>query len=349
MKRLGWILGCLVLAGAAHATTPVPPAAVTAATLQLLLDAWPKADPDDPTDLPPPAPALTPKLVRAWLKSGALRPVKISPDPRPDWLIDTEKLDGAEGYYCGTGGCSTEIWSPSPTGYVRTFDNQVREIRFHWIKGRTYTWIEVDFHGSVCGTFGAAACPFGFEWRSADGGLATSWRFAKGDIFRPGAPPQPLNATGETDGASRPAELTRFAATQAAACRAGGGDFAEADVAARMPDLNHDGIDDWLYGGDSYDCTLPDADAAPSDACAYIACTTIIWLSRREDGGRLDWDETPLDITGIVGWRYHKKTGRVDLVELDNPPGVADGDDGACDVYTLSQCVEKTISLSPKP
>ncbi len=81
----------------------------------------------------------------------------------------------------GTGGCEIQIWTSASGGrYRKVFDSQVREYHFHWIRSAGYTWMDADFHGSECGTFGVAACPWGFEWRSdglAHYGFLASWRF----------------------------------------------------------------------------------------------------------------------------------------------------------------------------
>ncbi|MEI9906437.1 MAG: hypothetical protein WDN06_22955 [Asticcacaulis sp.] len=40
------------------------------------------------------------RTVRTWLKDGVLRPIKVTPGPARDWLIDTERMDHAA-YWCG--------------------------------------------------------------------------------------------------------------------------------------------------------------------------------------------------------------------------------------------------------
>ena len=352
MKMIGWLVLAVAAGGVAQAKpkTPLPPADVTAAVQSLVLEAWPQPDPDDPNDHPPPPPPVNARTIRGWLKAGVLRPVKVSPGRGSDWRIDTERLYNLGAYFCGTGGCEQQIWSPSGDGhYTKVFDSQVREMRFHWIKGKAYTWIEVDYHGAYCGTFGAAACPWGYEW---DGhGLATSWRFAHGDVMRPGSLISPLDNDDER--ARAPADIRVHLQGLETACKAKAREVNLDGVVGHMPDLNSDGIEDWSYDGGGASCQNADPNANAQDAaddspCSGPDCVSAIWLSRRENDGGVGWNEVPIAPKGVVGWRYHKASGRAELIEFDNLPGVADDADDACDTYALERCVEVAIPLSPK-
>lgn len=367
IHRLGIVLaaGMIVLGLApvsVRAATPLPPPQITAAVQQLVLEAWPQADPDDPTDRPPPPPKMTRHAVNGWLKSGALRPVKLSSGKGSDWLIDTGQL-GVNAWFCGTGGCQTQIWVSTGQGYVKVFDTQVRSIRFHWIKGpikgSRRTWLEADFHGSLCGTFGAAACPWGFEWRD-DGrghyGLFSSLRFVRAEGLHPGPPPQGVDPLADPAASGVPDVIVQTVAAGRAACAKWQATFNSDGLASRLPDLNGDGIDDWSYSGAASYCTFPTDENdssgeskvphAGDDACTILDCENIVWLSKRGADG-VSWVRAPLDPQRNFALRYSPRRP-LQLIELDNPPGVKDDDPAACDTFTIETCVQKPISLSPK-
>ena len=366
MNRLAWFALGLMAAGPAVAATPKPPADVIQATWQFYRDALPQAGPgEDPADYPPPLPA-TPdaKTVRGWLKTGVLRPIKVTPSPGADWLVDSNRM-AIGNYYCGTGGCTIQIWTQAAGGSTKIFDQQVREFSFHWIGKKTgHTWMETDFHGSYCGKTGNEACPWGFEWRD-DGrghsGFWGSWRFAKGTVIHPGAPPQAVDPIDNATASGMPQVIVDTIAKNQAACVAWGADsFSKAGVANALPDLNGDGIDDWSYNGAYGACNFdePDPDAedvsdkpsehehANDDPCTILSCETVIWLSRCQ-GSDIAWERAPLNPQAYFALRY--KAGRTELLELDNAPGVKDDEPGACDTYTIDNCVMTPVSLPSNP
>ena len=76
-------------------------------------------DVDDPTNRPP---------LTDHAPAGMIRQVDVSPDGRPDWLIDYSRAQAPA--WCGTGGCRMRLYVSTPDGLVRALDQQVLSLEF---------------------------------------------------------------------------------------------------------------------------------------------------------------------------------------------------------------------------
>jgi hypothetical protein len=89
-----------------------------------------------------------------------VRKVDLNGDGKDDYIVsfaDT-RCEGALGVYCGTGGCTIDIWVTLPNGRQRmVFSDRVRD--YEILPGEGARTVRFDMHGSFCGTYGAAACP----------------------------------------------------------------------------------------------------------------------------------------------------------------------------------------------
>jgi hypothetical protein len=89
-----------------------------------------------------------------------VRKLDLNGDGREDYIIsfaDT-KCEGRLEVYCGTGGCSLDIFVTLPNGKQRmVFSDRVRA--YELLPGEGARTIRFDMHGSYCGTYGAAECP----------------------------------------------------------------------------------------------------------------------------------------------------------------------------------------------
>lgn len=89
-----------------------------------------------------------------------VRKVDLNGDGRDDYIIsfaDTE-CAGRLSVYCGTGGCSLDIYVTLANGRQRNvFSDRVRA--YEILPGESARTIRFDLHGSFCGTYGAAECP----------------------------------------------------------------------------------------------------------------------------------------------------------------------------------------------
>jgi hypothetical protein len=89
-----------------------------------------------------------------------VRKLDLNGDGKDDYIIsfaDT-RCEGALAVYCGTAGCTTDIWVTLPNGRQRmVFSDRVRA--YEILPGEGVKTIRFDMHGSFCGTYGAAECP----------------------------------------------------------------------------------------------------------------------------------------------------------------------------------------------
>ena len=128
-------------------------------------------------------------------------------DGTPDFITDFAGLEctGAEGAFCGTGGCLLSVWLSTDAGRFDRIDLGVSEHHSVVPGGENgLPGLRVHYHGALCD--GAA---------DADGGCTRLWRFATNDAETPpvegGDPPVAGTAvaTGEAAAPSGPAtELT---------------------------------------------------------------------------------------------------------------------------------------------
>jgi hypothetical protein len=89
-----------------------------------------------------------------------VRKLDLNGDGKDDYIVsfaDTE-CAGRLAVYCGTGGCTMDIWVTLPNGRQRmVFSDRVRA--YEILPGEGAKTIRFDMHGSYCGTYGAAECP----------------------------------------------------------------------------------------------------------------------------------------------------------------------------------------------
>jgi hypothetical protein len=105
--------------------------------------------------------------------SDTVRKIDLNGDGRDDYIVsfrDT-KCEGQLAVYCGTAGCTLDIYVTLPNGHQRmVFSDRVRH--YEILPGEGARTIRFDMHGSYCGQSGASACdkektittkPFAFQ------------------------------------------------------------------------------------------------------------------------------------------------------------------------------------------
>jgi hypothetical protein len=76
-----------------------------------------------------------------------------------DWVLDFERFecDGAASLFCGTGGCTLEIYLGRDGTWQKVFADNVRSYKL--VKRGKRPAIAVSLHGSACGRAGVHDCP----------------------------------------------------------------------------------------------------------------------------------------------------------------------------------------------
>jgi len=168
--------------------------------------------------------------------------VDINGDGVADWKVNYEVAQNPS-FFCGTGGCQQQLYVSRNGGYVLAFDRTIRIFKLRKAKGERL--LDIDFHGSTCGGAGVEECPRGYVWNEALGRFIERPN-AKGGTWLQMGPsplvPTPLSAA--------PAEVKAQLDKRAAFCAAAGGKAPEGEETAfnDLPDLNSDGVRDWVVG-----------------------------------------------------------------------------------------------------
>jgi hypothetical protein len=109
--------------------------------------------------------------------ADTVRTVDLTGDGRLDFIVSLENTGCStfESVFCGTGGCSLDIYVALPDGnYRNVFSNNVRGYKILPAMKKGPRTIRFDMHGGYCNTYGAAEChkqrritdqPFAFKDR----------------------------------------------------------------------------------------------------------------------------------------------------------------------------------------
>ncbi len=174
--------------------------------------------------------------------------VDINRDSVPDWRVDYEHAPNPS-LFCGTGGCRNELWVSQPDGgWRRAMGRTAGTLRL--VRAGGAVRLDLHFHGSVCDGFGAQDCPRSYLWNE-DAGVFEPVAVPGGPSYLAGGPAV-LEAV---DLASVPAPVRHTVEAMQAACRGSGGALEEpAWAVTRLPDIDGDGLGDWMVGYRYFAC-----------------------------------------------------------------------------------------------
>lgn len=287
MKAVSPVLGAiLLLAAAAPATAQTPPDALTWMVLNEINGAY--FDRNEPFNRPP--------LVTR-VPDGVIRPVDVSHDGRPDWLID---YTDSGLMYCGTGGCLRTLYVSDGDGddYVIAFDEQSHT--FELSRRGEETVIEAQVHHVFCGPAGDD-CAFAWTW---DAGL-------KQLVERPTAAGQTLLTNdggfppiGQRDDSRPiedllPAELSEVWHGARLTCPSTDDDGFRVYRPAfkSVPDLNGDGLRDWLVRKPDPCAASPEDAVTPGGFSVWLTgpdgALAEVWASESDHWAVIDIATTP--------------------------------------------------------
>lgn len=170
--------------------------------------------------------------------------VRVSPSG-DDWLINYEKT-GDFGW-CGTGGCTRELYVARDGGHVLVFSEQVVDWR---LTPGSPAVLDLNIHGANCDLTGGSDCLRRFLWNEATGRFDEAVNregsgYLIGPLFQPIGP----------DPASYPNVVTAEIARREGLCHVAGGVLDAGEYSAlSSPDLNGDGKRDWILGSKYTQC-----------------------------------------------------------------------------------------------
>ncbi|MDB5470764.1 MAG: hypothetical protein JWR84_2324 [Caulobacter sp.] len=207
------------------------------------------------------------KEIPAWMfetPKPMFRKIDINGDKLADWWVDYEKSPNPS-YFCGTGGCQNVM-------YVGQADGTARKVFQHgggafvFSGPKTARKLEINFHGSACGSFGASECLRAWRWDAASGAFVETAN-SKGQTLLPyGSIPALYPEVKDA-----PAAIRAEVAAREAACKAAGAvQPGDGVIIGNLPDVNGDGVRDWLVGSPYTDCSY-EADTPEGDPGGRLA------------------------------------------------------------------------------
>ena len=298
MRRLFLMLIAVLSTAAAHAAEPPAP---------VLADAHAILSED----------AFNPEFETG---KGFYRNVDVNGDGKKDWVLDFMQAQAQA--YCGTGGCPLRVWVHGPADQGWTLELAMRHFRYTLPR----KWeMAINVHHLYCEGDASKDCRLDYIWDAA----------TKTFVQKPGkdSAALPIHAPRPVRQNEAPAALWAAQAAFATACEQKGGKPDVEKSLVSVPDLNGDGVRDWVFDGTSAYCASKEGDQImpPCDGgeCAVEAFVTD---PRTAQGARRVFQ-------GEYFWRvaYHKNAP-ADLMILPY--------DEACGGPKQKPCVYRKAALT---
>ena len=181
------------------------------------------------------------------MPKGLFRSADVNGDGVKDWIADF--MQAQSSYYCGTGGCPLRVWVFEPADQSWRLEVERQSLGYS-LPGRGR--IRLDVHGIYCGGTGGDACALLYAW---DGASKTFQQIPTKDGAQVNIwPPRPVR-----DNEAPAAVWTQQAAFSTACVLKGGRPDVDQSL-IRIPDINGDGVRDWVFDGNGAYCATPEGD-----------------------------------------------------------------------------------------
>lgn len=214
--------------------------------------------------------------------------IDVNGDGIDDWLVNYEQAQNPS-FFCGTGGCQRQVYVSRAGGWVLVLSRTIGTFKLGKAGGERI--LDIDFHGSVCGGAGADECQRRYAWDEAAGRFLERPN-RRGDTWLEDGPSPVV----DTPVAAAPAPVRAQLDRRVQICKAGGGTYAIDEIPFNdLPDLNGDGVRDWVVGTSYDSCDMTEAGV---DAQSPPLPTTVL-ISK--DGGF------------VVAWEAQSQSWGVDL------------------------------------
>ena len=182
-----------------------------------------------------------------WLPAMLATRVSVTPSG-DDWMINYEKTGDFN--WCGTGGCTRELYVARDGGHRLAFSEQVIDWRLTPGSPESPAVLDIDIHRVICEAAGSQPCLRRYVWNQAAGRLDEAVN-REGFGYLVG----PLFQAVPIDEDLYPAVVMVEIARRKALCHAAGGFLDAGEYSAvSSPDLNGDGQRDWIVGSKYTDC-----------------------------------------------------------------------------------------------
>ena len=101
------------------------------------------------------------------LRPGFITRQDVNGDGVSDFILDYGKFrcGDSDSFWCGSAGCTTQVFVSLNGTYVKALDENVQGLRFKKINGRHAMLL--GLHGSSCGRAGVQACGASLYWNGS--------------------------------------------------------------------------------------------------------------------------------------------------------------------------------------
>lgn len=286
MRRL-ILIAALALLPACAASAATPPASIVEEARVAIREAVTEgATPEEIKEIPAWMLKVPPKMFSK---------VDLNGDKLTDWRVNYEQAPNPS-YFCGTGGCRNLLYVGQADGTVRkVFQNSGGGYKFTGPK--TARKLEVNLHGSACGSYGADECLRAWRWDSATNAY----------VETPNSKGLALLASGsipalEPDLKDAPDAVKTEVAARAAACKAWGVEEFDGISISTVPDIDGDGQRDWTVGSAYPDCGY-EKENPPVGKLAFFVSNGGAFVKAFEQenaGWNLDIAKTPATVQLVM-------------------------------------------------